>query len=342
MNDTKKAFDFTGELKKLNESGASDRRSFMEQLENAFKTPAKIDLGLLRVMDGLLGIAVPLNLCSACAGSSCFRKDGGESRIAEYSSQSHILDVDEPTFDDEYPLQRFDVHGHSYRASMMIDASEFEICSVERIIGMKEPTMLVGSNSLGNSEDLSRSTNLLSRSTNSHQLAKSQTLMNQPSNGQLNKAFKFGEKSGSQNGSPAQPSALSSAVDALQHHTNSNAAANNSAVTRHLRHSSGLSFAGFDSFEEVRRGFECHESRAPFYPPTARRTNHGQQESMFRIASISSFGHVTNPRVPDPLEYEMPSLPSSLQHGWEYQGYLLCLPVIQPLEILGYRSAVGY
>ena len=32
--DTKNTFDFTGELKKLNESGASDRRRFVEQLEN--------------------------------------------------------------------------------------------------------------------------------------------------------------------------------------------------------------------------------------------------------------------------------------------------------------------
>ena len=39
-------FDFTGELQKLNESGASesDRRSFVEQLENAFRTLAKVDL----------------------------------------------------------------------------------------------------------------------------------------------------------------------------------------------------------------------------------------------------------------------------------------------------------
>ncbi|KAF6758956.1 hypothetical protein DFP72DRAFT_164935 [Ephemerocybe angulata] len=43
-NYTKRSFDFTGELAKLNESGASDRRSFVEQLENAFKTPAKVDL----------------------------------------------------------------------------------------------------------------------------------------------------------------------------------------------------------------------------------------------------------------------------------------------------------
>jgi len=43
-DDTKKSFDFTGELQKLNESGGSHRLSFVEQLENAFRTPAAIDL----------------------------------------------------------------------------------------------------------------------------------------------------------------------------------------------------------------------------------------------------------------------------------------------------------
>jgi len=51
--DTKKFFDFTGELKKLNESGASDCRSFVENLENAFCMSAQGDLhydfGHLRV-----------------------------------------------------------------------------------------------------------------------------------------------------------------------------------------------------------------------------------------------------------------------------------------------------
>ncbi|KAF9488564.1 hypothetical protein BDN71DRAFT_1535032 [Pleurotus eryngii] len=41
-DDTKKSFNFTGELKVLNESSASDCRSFIEQLENTFKTPAKL------------------------------------------------------------------------------------------------------------------------------------------------------------------------------------------------------------------------------------------------------------------------------------------------------------
>jgi serine/arginine repetitive matrix protein 2 len=41
-DDTKKSFDFTGELKKLNESGGSDRLSFVKQLENMFRTPANL------------------------------------------------------------------------------------------------------------------------------------------------------------------------------------------------------------------------------------------------------------------------------------------------------------
>lgn len=44
-NGTSKSFDFTGELQKLSESGGSDRLSFVEQIETAFRTPARIDLG---------------------------------------------------------------------------------------------------------------------------------------------------------------------------------------------------------------------------------------------------------------------------------------------------------
>ena len=43
-DNTKQSFDFTGELRKLNELGASDRRGFVEQLEDAFRTPAMVDL----------------------------------------------------------------------------------------------------------------------------------------------------------------------------------------------------------------------------------------------------------------------------------------------------------
>lgn len=54
----KKLFDFTCELKKFNKSGGSDCRSFVEQLDNDLRLPAKVHLrydlagkdgGLLRI-----------------------------------------------------------------------------------------------------------------------------------------------------------------------------------------------------------------------------------------------------------------------------------------------------
>ncbi|EEB90466.1 hypothetical protein MPER_11324 [Moniliophthora perniciosa FA553] len=48
---------------------------------------------------------------------------------------------------------------------------------------------------------------------------------------------------------------------------------------RHSRHESGISFTGFDSFEEVRYRFEFHDYRPAFYPPPSttftRRGVHG-------------------------------------------------------------------
>ena len=41
-NDTKKTFDFTGEINRLNASGEGNRLSFLEQLEQAFPDPAKL------------------------------------------------------------------------------------------------------------------------------------------------------------------------------------------------------------------------------------------------------------------------------------------------------------
>ncbi|OJT03399.1 hypothetical protein TRAPUB_5997 [Trametes pubescens] len=59
-DDTKKSFDFTGELQKLKESGESDRHSFVEQLENAFKTPARIELGFdFGIEEGMLAPHLP-------------------------------------------------------------------------------------------------------------------------------------------------------------------------------------------------------------------------------------------------------------------------------------------
>ena len=83
-----------------------------------------------------------------------------------------------------------------------------------------------------------------------------------------------------------------------------------SDVSRHARHSSEMSFAGFDSFDEVRRGFEFHDHRPAFYPPQSAVPRHFRNESAFSIASISSYGHVLNNGVPDPFDYGDIGLPS--------------------------------
>ncbi|KAJ2924825.1 hypothetical protein H1R20_g12256, partial [Candolleomyces eurysporus] len=82
------------------------------------------------------------------------------------------------------------------------------------------------------------------------------------------------------------------------------------------RPSSGVSFAGLDSFDEVRRGFEFHDQRPNFYPgPTqnagARNHSHRRaQDSVFSIASVSSYGRVIRDGAQDPFDYDMaPPMP---------------------------------
>ena len=79
------------------------------------------------------------------------------------------------------------------------------------------------------------------------------------------------------------------------------------------RPTSGISFTGFDSFDEVRRGFEFSDDRPTFYPPSAatRRVPHRRHESALSIMSVSSYGHVINAGSLDPFDYGLPSLRES-------------------------------
>jgi serine/arginine repetitive matrix protein 2 len=90
--DTENTFEFTGELKNLNDSGGSDRRSFVEQLENAFRTPAKVDLcydfGGHLCADVPPVPEVPLNFSAFTTSRS---GDGSG------SFGSRLLDVQQPT-----------------------------------------------------------------------------------------------------------------------------------------------------------------------------------------------------------------------------------------------------
>ncbi|KAJ6514305.1 hypothetical protein C8R47DRAFT_962300 [Mycena vitilis] len=337
--DTKKSFDFTGELQKLNESGASDRRSFVEQLENAFKTPAKLDLrGLLCVEVPPPMPPIPVTLKQDTSGSSTASSEQSSSGFQVPQSVSRLVDMKQPTM------------GNSSEEDSSEDVHMF---SVSRIVDLKEPTLLPGSDSLASDDSL----------------LPPRPFAAGPSDGQLNVKFKFGgelpaeekerEKPKPKPMQSKKPLTLSDIIPPPAHvrsqslsslleedssvlhsifmHAAETAAevprprVNSDSSTRGFmaensrssmasfhsrsrsRPQSGISFTGFDSFEEVRRGFEFHNNRPAFYPPpvtNTRRVPHARQDSLFSIASVSSYGHVTNPGAMDPFEYglAMPSL----------------------------------
>jgi len=105
--DTKKSFDFTRELKKLNESGASDRSSFIEQLENAFHMTVDAD---------------------SIAGTSTMET------LDSSNSQSQLLNMRRPTM---IEMSQEDALSQESKTN-----SRFDMFSTSRIVDMKEPTLL--------------------------------------------------------------------------------------------------------------------------------------------------------------------------------------------------------
>jgi serine/arginine repetitive matrix protein 2 len=68
------------------------------------------------------------------------------------------------------------------------------------------------------------------------------------------------------------------------------------AYSSHSRASSQASFRGFESFNEIQRGFEFVDNRPAFYPPPFNSGHHQQPwDSMMSITSVSSYGFVLNP-----------------------------------------------
>ena len=316
--DTKKSFDFTGEIMKLNEAGASDRASFVEQLEIAFKTPAKVDL---RYDFGThLEVEVPpLPSAPVAPRNSAETNSGHSSSLGvDYPNQSQLLDVDEPS-----ALQIREGGSNSQ------DSSKFDVASASDLVHVGEPSLL---------QDLiSDESNLLNEG-----LALAHSTSSAQSDGKLDRSFKFG-------GRHKQPSpdheltlsdiipppecaraiseasmlddfeddsVLRSIYAKLMGHEMGEMYSNSIStdvgyVQKGVsRPASGISFAGLDSFDEVRRGFEFSGDRS-FYPPPSRanrRGTHRRDESAFSMASISSYGRVLNNGASDPFDYGLPSL----------------------------------
>ncbi|TFK33165.1 hypothetical protein BDQ12DRAFT_448473 [Crucibulum laeve] len=333
--DTKKSFDFTGELQKLNESGGSDRRSFVEQLENAFRTPAKVDLRYLK--DGLLCVEVPPVPKLPLDFSIAVDTDESSSAFDSYSA-SQIVEMKEPTL----------MHMTTKAEEDSKSKSNIDLYTTSRLVDMKEPTLLPGSDSLASSTDVYDS---IMDGPSEPSLRSSTSSSSRPSNGQLNTSFKFGGMPTSAPAAPKQekPMTLSDIIPPPSHVRSLSASSmmdEDDSVLKSIfakvsdipqprervdsessskefpqevgrnsqyvqsRPASGVSFFGLDSFDEVRRGFEFTDSRPTFYPapPVSRRNNHRQHDSIFSIASVSSYGRVLDSGSTDPFDYGLPSL----------------------------------
>ena len=295
-DDTKKSFDFTGELKKLNESGASDRRSFVEHLENAFRTPAKIDLRY------------------GFSDSLCVRLPP----IPAVNSAKKQEDLS--TLDMPISIDTLDVHPTVLPGSDSLAVSDYS--PAEEATPLKESFSRSSNKSDGElkmdfkfggrpSPPQSEAADMEKPLTlsdiippASHVLAMSQSSKIED-NSVLKSAFARVTKFPSGETRMRVDSDCSEKREARE-------TAKSSGESSHARHSSGISFAGMESFAEVRRGFEFTQDRPAFYPPSATRRRRRQRDSSFSVtsfASVSSYGQVLNPGCADPFDYGEQGLP---------------------------------
>ncbi|KAH9837979.1 uncharacterized protein C8Q71DRAFT_898946 [Rhodofomes roseus] len=325
-DDTKKSFDFTGELRKLNESGGSDRRSFVEQLENAFRTPAKI--GLDYGLDEQLGFKndfldvppvppLPANLRSTPSEdiaprsvsnpedySAMYGPSGDDLYRDSYASDDIQFDM-VTGVDDEcrvYPVTK-------RSGSMRTMASDGQL-NVDFKFGGK-PT--VPSTVEEKSERPLTLSDIIPPLTHS---ASRSSLVEEDSSVLKSIMAQAAEPTVEEDSVlksilaqaenivevPRRRALSESSSNRVIYDPQSYAA--HASNSDHSRRESEASFAGFESFDEVRRGFEF-ANRPALYPPpgaTARRS-HLRDESLFSIASISSYGDVLNAGVPDPFGY---------------------------------------
>ena len=315
-DETRKSFDFTGELQKLNESGASDRHSFIMQLESAFKTQANInikDLGAnLGLSNDLLHPDVPRSesrLTGDDSGSQATREsasiDDMEVDIeADVSMMfSEIQNLVDPCAG-RFTLANTDMapapHTVTSKASEGRLNMDFKFggkpldaetnSPVERPLTLSDiippPSHHTRNQSVQSitDEDNSVMKSIMAKAIELHDLPTDQPRLRLDSD---------------------SSSKLRARHEALMH------------LTAHSRQSSEASnFSGMSSFSEVRRGFEFGPGRPAFYPPPGANKDmssrsHNRYDSAFSIASVSSYGAVVRNGSNDPFGYGLPVRPIS-------------------------------
>ncbi|CCM05311.1 uncharacterized protein FIBRA_07525 [Fibroporia radiculosa] len=324
-DDTKKSFDFTGELQKLNESGASDRRSFVEQLENAFRTPARVELGYdlgeqLGLNSGFLAVppvpalpavlrptpsseVAPRSVSNFAEGNTFYDNSSNPMYRDSCVSEDMPFALHESTEEDEcriYPISK-------RSGSMCSKASDGQLNVDFKFGGIPQTVEEVQEKPLTLTDIIPPLFHARSTSRSSIIEEDSSVLKSI-----LAKAVDVSPVD-----VPPVPRrrALSDCSSRRSTHGLPDVSYSNGSHGSHSRRSSELSFAGLESFDEIRRGFEFGPNRPTFYPPPGAisrpsRPSHWREQSMFSIASVSSYGDVINSGSMDPFGYGASRPPS--------------------------------
>jgi len=295
-NDTKRSFDFTGELKKLSSSAGSHRHSFVEQLESAFRTPAKYHLDRFGPEEDIPPVPVVPSF---------------ESRrpVSDEASDPHMV-----TSTSVPPLLPSPEIVVSMEAKGTISYNLLQD-QVEKPPAMSKPSYgQLDLNFKFGGPPLS------AKPADASPLTLSDIIPSPAHARSLSLGSAQGDDSTQQT---TIPEAMSTASpdSSVRRQFNSDSSSTRSvhedsradAYSSHSRASSQTSFRGFESFDEIRRGFEFVDNRPAFYPPPPFNNRRNQQlrDSMMSIASVSSYGFVIDPGLKDPFDYGYESRPTS-------------------------------
>ncbi|KAG6810305.1 hypothetical protein H0H92_012482 [Tricholoma furcatifolium] len=341
-NNTKKSFDFTGEILKLAslnrmngrihglddaEAAAAaeeDRQSFVEQLENAFRTPAKVDLKYAFPTFEPPVPTVPAEYRGAALESEpeseCEHEVDGAQDVVMSDSASEI-DVDNSPSASK-SLRSAPSSGSRPSDGQLNTAFKFgglpkpKASAIQQEVSpppVKPQTLSDIIPPLSHVRSLSNASrvldedevlqSILAEAVDVHALLPLPELVPRP-----------------------RPRVRLNSDSSVRSRRRSRASG--MFQYRHSRHSSGVSFAGFDSFDEVRRGFEFSGDQS-FYPPASATTSGARRGyvsrqppearfSMMSFASVSSYGKAHDYGLQDPFDYGLPSLrerPSSEEYS---------------------------
>ena len=295
-NDTKKSFDFTGELKKLSESTGTHRHSFVEQLENAFRTPARYHLDRFGPDEDI----PPVPVIPPSFESRRPVSDGvSEPPVGGSTSVPPLLPSPEIVVSKK-------VKG-TISYNILQDQVEKPPALSRPSYGQLDLNFRFGGPSLS------------AKPADASPLTLSDIIPSPVHARSLSLGSAQGDDSTQQKAIPEDTS-TSSPDPPVRRRLNSDSSSTRSihedsrveVYSSHSRASSQTSFKGFESFDEIRRGFEFVDNRPAFYPPPFNnRRNQQPRDSMMSIASVSSYGFVINPGLKDPFDYGYESRPAS-------------------------------